>query len=100
MQAVATLPLELVMTNAIVNSYKNETSPAKNFRTKVLKRGLSKALGEYIPKLLFCINLQKLNTPFMNLLSNSNSLDRVILTSRGELWWQRLGQTNAPELSS
>ena len=43
---------------------------------------MSKALGEYIPKLLFSINLQKLNTPFMNLLSKPNSLDRVILTSR------------------
>ena len=41
--------------------------------------------GEDIPKLLSSINLQKLDSPFMNLLTKPNSLGSIILTTRGEL---------------
>jgi hypothetical protein len=57
-----TLPLEVVFdsTGQIQDRNKNAYLPTNNFGSKILKRGLRKALDEDIPKLLSSINLQSL----------------------------------------
>jgi hypothetical protein len=62
------------------------------FGLKVFKRGLSKTLGEHIPKLLRSLNLQKFDSTLDNFLTKPDSLGCVILTTQREFWWQSFSQ--------
>ena len=76
---ISTLPLE--------DRCDPSQSPSHHPRSQILKSGSCQSFGKNIPKLFNRLNFKQPHTTFLNLLSEPNGLNCIVLAHRSKLWW-------------